>query len=70
MTRNKIIRPVLRYRLVKGRLCRAVKKLVSSQLEGRIFGGMAMASDWVLKLVSSIHKKGKIMVTLPSTSAV
>ena len=55
---------------MKGRLCRAVKKLVSSQLEGRIFGGIAMASDWVLKLVSSIHKKGKIMVTLPSTSAV
>ena len=44
-------------------------KLSKFHWEGRIWGGMAMDSAWVLKLVSSIQTKGKIMVMLPKISA-
>ena len=69
ITRKKISRKVFRYRFQKGRLSRALKKLSKFQWEGRIWGGMAMDSAWVLKLVSSIQAKGKIMVMLPAISA-
>ena len=65
ITRNRISRPVLRERLVKGRLCNALTKLSRFQWEGRICGGIAIDSACVLKLVSTIHTKGKIMLMLP-----
>ncbi len=64
-TRKRMSRPVLTYRLTKGRLSSAVTKLSKFQLEGRIWGGMAIASAWVLKAVRIIHTKGKIMMMLP-----
>lgn len=67
-TRNTISKAVLTYRLTKGRLARAVTKLSKFHWEGRIWGGMAMDSAWVLKLVSTIHTKGKIIRMLPRIS--
>ena len=51
--------------LAKGRLCNALTKLSRFQWEGRICGGIAIDSACVLKLVSTIHTKGKIMLMLP-----
>ena len=69
ITRKRISRKVFRYRFQKGRLSSALKKLSKFQWVGKIWGGMAMDSAWVLKLVSSIQAKGKIMVMLPAISA-
>ena len=57
------------YRLTKGRLSSAVTKLSKFHWLGRIWGGIAIDSAWVLKQVRTIHTKGKIMMMLPRVRA-
>ena len=69
MTRKKIIRPVLRYSLRKGRLFIASPKLPVTTSSGKMVGGTCMLSGTVLRLVRIIHRKGKIMMSAPIISA-
>lgn len=67
-TRKRIISPVLRYRLRKGRLFIASPKLLVISSAGKIVGGTFMLSGTVFRLVRIIHTKGKIMIIAPKIS--
>ena len=61
ITRKKIIRAVLIYSLIKGRLVTASRKFSHRKALGKMTGGVALLSATVLKLVRIIQMKGKTM---------
>ena len=68
ITRKSIIRAVLMYSLIKGRLVIASLKFSHRNALGKITGGVALLSATVLKLVRIIQMKGNTMMRAAAMS--